>query len=91
MTAAERIGTLMTETPDIAEAAPITPSDIVAIRNARNWKRSNLAAYLGCNYTTVWRMENGKIAIDGAHRRLLHQLKPAARKRSLLFAPATAR
>ncbi|MER9691968.1 hypothetical protein NKJ16_08520 [Mesorhizobium sp. M0179] len=69
---------MTTDTPDIALTERITPADMVRIRNARNWKRSNLAAYLGCNYTTVWRMENGKIAIDGAHRRLLHQLKPAA-------------
>lgn len=68
----------MTEPTDLAEVAPITPADIVKIRNARNWKRSNLASYLGCNYTTVWRMENGKIGIDGAHQRLLQQLKSAA-------------
>ncbi|TIN20167.1 MAG: hypothetical protein E5Y51_03730 [Mesorhizobium sp.] len=68
----------MTDTSDIAKAEPITPADIVAIRNSKNWKRSNLAKYLGCNYTTVWRMENGKIGIDGAHQRLLQQLKSAA-------------
>ncbi len=68
----------MPDTTDIAKATPITPDDIVAIRNARNWKRSNLATYLGCNYTTVWRMEHGKIGIDGAHQRLLQQLKAAA-------------
>lgn len=65
----------MTDAIEIAAAPPIAPADIIAIRNARNWKRSQLAAYLGCNYTTVWRMEHGKIAIDGAHRRLLGQLK----------------
>lgn len=57
------------ETPQAIRAG-----DLVKIRNARNWKRSELAAYLGCNYTTVWRMENGKISIDGAHQRLLAQL-----------------
>ncbi|MER8979276.1 helix-turn-helix transcriptional regulator [Mesorhizobium sp. M0870] len=68
----------MTDTTNIAEAGVITPADIVKIRNARNWKRSNLASYLGCNYTTVWRMENGKISIDGAHQRLLQQLQLGA-------------
>jgi DNA-binding transcriptional regulator YiaG len=59
----------------IAPLQPITPADMVAIRNARNWKRSNLADYLGCDYTTVWRMENGKAGIEGASLRLLNQLK----------------
>ncbi|RUW26340.1 MULTISPECIES: hypothetical protein [unclassified Mesorhizobium] len=69
----------MTETTTrIADTAPITPDEMVKIRNAKNWKRSNLAHYLGCNYTTVWRMENGRIGIDGAHQRLLQQLKAAA-------------
>jgi DNA-binding transcriptional regulator YiaG len=59
--------------PSTAAIPPPTvkAADLVKIRNARNWKRSHLAAYLGCNYTTVWRMEHGKISIDGAHQRLL--------------------
>ena len=65
--------------PGDGEAPPkIQAGDLVKIRNARNWKRSDLARYLGCNYTTVWRMENGKISIDGAHQRLLsHLMSPA--------------
>lgn len=72
----------MTETsapvPGVTQVPAIRAADLVKIRNARNWKRSQLAAYLGCNYTTVWRMEHGKISIDGAHQRLLAQLLPGS-------------
>ncbi|TGT36197.1 hypothetical protein [Mesorhizobium sp. M8A.F.Ca.ET.165.01.1.1] len=54
---------------------PISPDDIVRIRNARNWKRSQLATFLGCNYSTVWRMESGAAKIEGPCHRLLQQLK----------------
>lgn len=37
----------------------ITPEEIKAIRAVRGWSHTDLARALGCNQSTVWRMENG--------------------------------
>jgi transcriptional regulator with XRE-family HTH domain len=37
----------------------ITPDDIKAIREIRDWSPTDLARALGCAQSTVWRMENG--------------------------------
>jgi transcriptional regulator with XRE-family HTH domain len=60
-----------------AEIHNVGPEDMASIRFANKWSRADLAKRLGCVESTVWRMENGKIKIDGAHRILLSQLKEA--------------
>lgn len=37
----------------------ITADDVAGIREARGWSQTKLASHLGCNQSTVWRMENG--------------------------------
>lgn len=37
----------------------ITPDEIKAIRAVRGWSHTDLARALGCNQSTIWRMENG--------------------------------
>lgn len=64
----------MTAATEIPE---VSPADIDTICRAKRWSRSELAKRLGCVQSTVWRMEKGKIKIDGAHRILLSQLKEA--------------
>jgi transcriptional regulator with XRE-family HTH domain len=60
------------------EISKVGPEDMASIRAANKWSRADLAQRLGCVESTVWRMENGKIKIDGAHRILLSQLKEAS-------------
>jgi transcriptional regulator with XRE-family HTH domain len=53
---------------------PLPPIDIFALRAARSWSTYQLAEYLGCNQSTVWRMENGG-NISGPLRKLLTSLR----------------
>lgn len=53
---------------------PDAPIDIFALRAARSWSTYQLAEYLGCNQSTVWRMENGG-PISGPVQKLLANLK----------------
>jgi DNA-binding transcriptional regulator YiaG len=59
------------------EIPAVGPEDMESIRAVNKWSRADLAKRLGCVESTVWRMENGKIKIDGAHRILLSQMKEA--------------
>lgn len=48
--------------------------DVASLRAAKGWSTYEMAAYLGCNQSTVWRMENGG-NISGPARKLLENLK----------------
>ena len=52
----------------------IAAADVAAIRAAKGWSTYQLASFLGCNQSTVWRMEHGG-NISGPARKLLLGLK----------------
>jgi transcriptional regulator with XRE-family HTH domain len=62
------------------EPQDYTAQDLAAIRRARNWTTYDLGQYLGCNQSTVWRMESGKVPIKPGVRRLLDRLEPVAQE-----------
>lgn len=51
-------------------AVRLSGEDIKNIRKSRKWSTYDLARYLGCNQSTVWRMENGG-HISGPAEKLL--------------------
>ncbi len=53
--------------------------DILALRDSIGWTQDRMAAYLGCDRSTVSRMENGQEQ-SGPIKRLLATLKGAAEK-----------
>lgn len=58
----------------MTEGEEITSIDVSNIRTGKGWSRAQMAKFLGCNESTVWRMENGG-NISGPVRRLLLNLK----------------
>jgi transcriptional regulator with XRE-family HTH domain len=52
----------------------LTAEDVAAIRLAKGWSTYQMAKFLGCNQSTVWRMEHGG-NISGPAQKLLQGLR----------------
>lgn len=53
----------------------VTRADITAIRRRHGWSTFQLAKEVGCNQSTIWRMENGRLKIRGSTATLLAALR----------------
>lgn len=62
------------------EPQEYTAEDLAMIRRDRNWTTYDLGQYLGCNQSTVCRLESGKLPIKPAFRKLLDRLDPVEKK-----------
>lgn len=48
--------------------------DLKAIRDRFGWSQSQMARELGCNQSTIWRIENEKLVLRGPLKRALEML-----------------